>query len=892
MRATNKILLMILGTILVSCSRDETQTWEKYAQARKERGRSPAQSQGQCFKDRFSPEKIRAEVQAIDRDSRTEKTKDLKVSGFLFTGLSAKTHSGLSQDLFIDPSVSPYWFSFNEKQNGCKDLSCFVDRLYANPSSEGVLHSWYVYKTGYAISTLDAYPWLVTATQIDTVKVENTTREDFLFNEKELRAFWLHSQLLPKSLIHLPDLMTIHRIPRGFIPQNWKESGSCAASVGMWNQGYLLLSDECLVLDSNRVMDPSQYFYVALTHELGHRLAAWNFATSPYGPDRDMDQEPDFLKLSGWTEHTVVTKEGKSESQWISSKDAKFITDYAGSNPFEDFAETIGFFRSRADELYAKAPEKYEYIKNKVFGGRGYSKDDLKIRYSDSIKTFLVDSVNDWTNVCLSGKPEEHLTFTHPRWAVAAKVLEIDLPVDETVKLCLQTQFINQIAVGLLNIRVDEPEGCDLLDQYEEQVMTASVLKAAPAVIDYFRTSPRIADLLSAVKSLRTLLQLDFDGRTVFLKCLSDSDPQKCYETRLESETHLLFEKHREVLVAGAETLAEAEKNRFIAVNSFSEVSSQVLEFYQAIAEKYVDQMQLSAQSIWRDCRTQIGVKIPSLLTEPYHGGLHTIPPGVLNCINQKTTTSLVDLETAIAKSEGFDYFSPGASEWMKRSILFPRFKTWFDAQVQSESQTEAKRLSEIKGAQLEAVYGEMKQKSFSQTGCKTQAVSKLGERFKASAFPFTSLEPIFDEASNNICDRLKIASKTANGTTNPVPSQVQKKDLEPVWSTIQPVIVKVAATRFQGCAKKKKEKDRRFCLFSERVSDSTGEKVAWAWIKEKAIQEWVTQASVRQRALQRGYSDTQIKDIARERLEDERQFFSDLIFKEFSRKAVSGSTR
>lgn len=88
-------------------------------------------------------------------------------------------------------------------------------------------------------------------------------------------------------------------------------------------------------------------------HELAHN----------FGSHKNLDESKEWLAASGWVQ---------KDEEWSSSKDT-FVSDYAAANPHEDFAETVVAFRYDPAKLKAASPEKFKFIKDKVFGGVEYT---------------------------------------------------------------------------------------------------------------------------------------------------------------------------------------------------------------------------------------------------------------------------------------------------------------------------------------------------------------------------------------------------------------------------------------------------------------------------------------------------------------------------------------
>lgn len=119
-----------------------------------------------------------------------------------------------------------------------------------------------------------------------------------------------------------------------------------------------------------------------LVHELGHiadtGVMKGNFWSGESefmdgkNPVYNDDLSLDFYRISFFNE-----KELRSESN-----DLDFVSGYALSDPFEDFAESYTFYILHGNEFRQLAAEnyklalKYKFLKEKVFNGKEYDKDD------------------------------------------------------------------------------------------------------------------------------------------------------------------------------------------------------------------------------------------------------------------------------------------------------------------------------------------------------------------------------------------------------------------------------------------------------------------------------------------------------------------------------------
>lgn len=93
-----------------------------------------------------------------------------------------------------------------------------------------------------------------------------------------------------------------------------------------------------------------------LIHEIGHTMTMYHYKWA--------DNSEEWKSISGWTE----TATGKD----IYKKGYMFVSEYAASNPAEDFAEAFAAYRLAPELLKNIDPRKYKYMKDVVFGGIEY----------------------------------------------------------------------------------------------------------------------------------------------------------------------------------------------------------------------------------------------------------------------------------------------------------------------------------------------------------------------------------------------------------------------------------------------------------------------------------------------------------------------------------------
>lgn len=228
---------------------------------------------------------------------------------------------------------------------GCASVLCALEKIFDSPEAAQRILALEA-DTGYVI----------TAHQLRKPPPEGQREE--LFSLAEIRALDQTVRELPPSFYRLATLRSFHRAPSWYSP---KEDTSRPASA------YASAENRNIVLYSAALRPRRIRGYVH--HEIGHHVD-----DSKRSAESELFHvHSGFLAHSKWEKGEArTTPEGWIEQTWIHSPDAKFITEYAGLEPSEDWAENIYAYVSLPDRLYRLDAWKYERLKTQVFQGREY----------------------------------------------------------------------------------------------------------------------------------------------------------------------------------------------------------------------------------------------------------------------------------------------------------------------------------------------------------------------------------------------------------------------------------------------------------------------------------------------------------------------------------------
>ena len=141
--------------------------------------------------------------------------------------------------------------------------------------------------------------------------------------------------------------------------------------------------------------------YRTILHEKAHFLWAHLF---------DEKLKQDWIELGGWYKNPDVP------DGWSTRQEVEFVSAYAhDANPDEDMAESISFYITNPDKLRARAPAKYEFIKNRVMHGARYIskiREDLTFEVYNLYPDYVYPGKIKRINIQVEGAPKEDKKVT------------------------------------------------------------------------------------------------------------------------------------------------------------------------------------------------------------------------------------------------------------------------------------------------------------------------------------------------------------------------------------------------------------------------------------------------------------------------------------------------
>ena len=143
------------------------------------------------------------------------------------------------------------------------------------------------------------------------------------------------------------------------------------------------------------------YIHRLILHEKAHFLWAYTF---------DDDLRDDWTALGGWFE------DPNAPSGWSTALTTEFVSGYAHDmNPNEDMAESIAYYISNPQVLLTHAPDKYDFIRDRVMHGARYVAmiaEELTFEVFNLFPDYTYPGKIVGTDVQVIGNPGDDKEFT------------------------------------------------------------------------------------------------------------------------------------------------------------------------------------------------------------------------------------------------------------------------------------------------------------------------------------------------------------------------------------------------------------------------------------------------------------------------------------------------
>ena len=185
----------------------------------------------------------------------------------------------------------------------------------------------------------------------------------FKLNEKHWE-FWQSHEIdkilvalsdFPEGLLPITKNRQLTRFKRGYTYQkyaNFEKTGRARC---------VLAHERIEVFDCIDMHSRSEY-QQAIFHEVAHII----------GMEYGLDDSSTWWNISGWEKTTVPNKSIGFNNKYKANRPECLVSEYAGNNPREDFAESLVAYRYNPQPMKDNCPGKYNYLKDLAFDNIEY----------------------------------------------------------------------------------------------------------------------------------------------------------------------------------------------------------------------------------------------------------------------------------------------------------------------------------------------------------------------------------------------------------------------------------------------------------------------------------------------------------------------------------------
>jgi hypothetical protein len=782
------------------------------------KGRRVAESSaGVCFSDQLTEERILEEIRRLEKNN--------VIGSKMIIGGMDLSKFPASQANYLERKRE--WINTQDLDlKNCTDVKCVFNKMYPLSNGvEGYLYYYFYLKMGYALSSVNVIP---------DVDLSGTTYQDVLFSQDELVSFYFLSKILPSSFQRLPTLARIHRMPRNTHLPSYPKA--CGLAGGPFNKGFIIMLDDCLKRHPGTASGP---FFPTFTHELSHHLDNV-LVNNIYG----FSETPAWLNFSGWVrKENFNTSTNKITLEWVlknssaeTQADDGFTSEYAKTNPGEDFADSIGYFRFNANIMQKNSPKKFEWISKNVFNGRTFTDEGLSLTYEERLRASIINGLPQVIDSCVNNKKNYTLSLESK---VLREYKDFDPEMVECIFGGIEQSFSHEIA----NLRSEELEACDFLGS-NESVLKNKVMQGIDEFIKKdLKKNSKIEKQLQILAEFISTLNEELDPREVLVTCLGSKSPSECFAQKLEKDIDDIASGFDQDIPHQVKIVKEGYQKE----NNYSVVQARVVGLFNQIFSSSEVKFKEEAKRRWNLCyikAPEVEVSIEEdILLYPYNGGVQYIKSSLLNCLNR---SALEDLH-AILDKVGLKLSVAISSKETKNFILnlyMNNFTSTLQKLIEIAAQEEEKKVQELQVGIKQKVESDLLENTewienalfedVVMTACSSKAEQTIKNELNSNFLNAVSLIKFhtFNEASwqNQICENVLKSSQVRSAL---VRNQVKK--IDEALPHLKDLLLTNTQEDAERCRKKftskMMRKMRNLCLTNT---------IKWNEIVERTLLQWM----------------------------------------------------
>lgn len=583
----NNFTVLSLLLIGVSCTKAPVQeslisSWDKHSDKEVVLERALASAnQGQCLSAIFSVDTLKAEVKEIER--KYEKASRVR---------------GRWRHLELDQLPVPqanFLKEFGDKigdlrddsidYTGCESVPCIYNRIYGKEDNiAGYVHYLWYLKFGHMLSADNLIPIVDgETTSPGRYNGKFLSLDQYLYNDQELYALWRLTLMLKSPQTTLKNLREVQRIPRGEEFEGEDYKGACGLA---YSRGWIKLTDGCLRVGRNQ---DQGYLYQAVTHELNHHV---DFEGGKGSRVFYRSHEIDYAEVAGFSMTNEFVKGGSTVREWGKTPGIKIVTNYAGTSPQENFAESLAMFRIDGDLTRSKITEPhFNWVSQNYYQARSFEKDSLIShwleKYSLETGKAILNAVTDCNSMRTSPK------------SVYFKATDFSAPIMPGMLNCIGNSAVELSQMLKAKISIHEPEGCLALEESNGKGKWDGKIKSylIKAFDKFLIELQNDKDYLARIQEFRNQLSDKKIAKNAYVNCFEEADEETCFNTEVQRNA---YQKAESLRLPPEQTQEMADL--YSSYHPFGAIKEETIKSYQIFVASNLDAIREEAQYTWDIC--------------------------------------------------------------------------------------------------------------------------------------------------------------------------------------------------------------------------------------------------------------------------------------------------
>ncbi len=573
----------------------------------------------QCEFEDFDLNKLKQEVSELEKSFETGHSLEGSLYGLSLKKLPFIQAQFLADNYNLIGNQNKSYNSLN-----CKDALCILKSIYSGDELAANLNYYWYLKTGSVLSLSNHIP-AQKEKKPGRYNEQSHEYSSYLFNQDELKKFYLLAKSLPTSFLHTPLLKSIHKVPS----QRVEGTKDCSLTT---NSGEILISEVCLGFSN-------EDFFKSIAFQIS------NFVDIEKGREikkHSISSSEDWIYKSLWYEKGIfdISKK-KYLSYWKSFMPKEsFINSISRQSPKNQLQTLLVQYRFNPALFGQKTPEDIKnYISNTFFQNKSYDSNGLYKQYLDKVITmWSQDELKLWSD-CL----DEHIPQDS---SVSAR--EIASKADSPLFRCVDKKIPSFLSSSISKIKSENYEACGF---FNSGYKTSHLTKKFYSVVDKFlqeQVLKRKIELQNhgnevlLAQHIKERFKKSIDPINYYVNCFNKDDQRKCFDQKVNRKLDNVLSKYKSKL---SPYYSKLVKNDMKKLFSYNESMSKANELTKKYLAPFYSKVSFAAHNSWKYCKKQSFSKDAKVsLPLKFSGGKHFVNAKLLNCLNSQIDSQIFSI--------------------------------------------------------------------------------------------------------------------------------------------------------------------------------------------------------------------------------------------------------